>query len=116
MLELKPVVDFKPISALSHVVLVVGHGRAGDILTAYKKETGEDAVLLQITVNTTQEAIDRIHLIGEPYVLFVSKTPCTTVQELRDKLRMEGYLSTLPECVGMAYRVYDTLDLYTLAA
>lgn len=116
MLKLTSLVDFEPVPKLAHVALVIGQGRAGDVLTAYKERTGEDAVLLQITVNTTQEAIDRILSLGEPYVLFVSKTPCKTLQELRDKLKMEGYLSTLPESVGMIYRVSDPFDLYALAA
>jgi hypothetical protein len=116
MLKLKPVVDFEPVAELAHVVLVVGRGRAGDVLSVYKKDTGKDAVLLNVTVNTTQEAIDRIHRLGEPYVLFVDKTPCKTLQELRDKLQMEGYLSTLPDSVGMAYYVSNPYDQYALAA
>lgn len=115
MLKLKEIVDFER-DDLTHMVLIIGQERAGAVLSAYMHSTGVRAVLKQITVNTTQESIDELVASDGPYVLFVNKSPCETLESLQRRLKMEGYLDTLLDSVSKAYQVYDTLDLYALAA
>lgn len=100
----------------SPIDLVVGKASASDVLIAYEALTGLKAVLVNVTVNTSQETVDALLSKDKPHVLYVNKSPCTTLQELQRRLRMEGYLSTLLDEVKMAYKVYDPSNQYYLAA
>lgn len=115
MQTLTKIVDFDRDSE-THIDLVVGKASASAVLSIYKELTGLDVVLVNVTVNTSQETVDALLVEDKPHVLYMDKSPCTTLQELQRRIAMEGYLSTLLDCVSAAYRVHDPSLQYYLAA
>lgn len=102
MLELKPIFDVYR-KDRPHLILIVGQARSIDVINAYQQLLFGDVNFLKITVNTSQETIDEIVSSGEPYLLFIDKTPGTTLEELRRLIAKEGYLANIPDIVGRAY-------------